>query len=105
MFRARQVDGIFIEELRRLELYETVWQAGSVVTRSTHTVTKGDDAGSGPVIVLWAEWSVNGFTGQPAELPHDFLTHVARRIVDEVQEVGAVARRISGKPPSTFEWE
>ncbi|MCH7604559.1 GMP synthase (glutamine-hydrolyzing) [Patescibacteria group bacterium] len=101
---ARQLDGIFIEELRRWELYETVWQAGAVVTRSTHTFTKGDDAGSGPVIALWAVWSVNGFTAQAAKLPYDFLVHVERRIGDEVRDVGAVTYRISDKPFSTIEW-
>ena len=101
---ARVIDGIYIEELRAAGLYETVWQAGAVVTASKHTVSKGDDAGLGHVVALWAVWSVNGFTARFAELPYDFLEKVSRRITNEVREVGAVTYRISDKPPATIEW-
>lgn len=101
---ARKVDGIYIEGLRKANLYDTVWQAGATLTRSLHTESKGDDAGSGAVVALWAVWSVNGFTARFAELPWDFLVHVSRRITNEVREVGAVVYRISDKPPATIEW-
>lgn len=101
---ARQADDIFIEELRRWELYHTVWQAGAVVTNSVTTCTKGDDATNGLIVALWAVWSVNGFTARAAELPWDFLQHVSRRITNEIRSVGAVVYRISDKPPATIEW-
>lgn len=101
---ARAVDGIYIEELRKASLYETVWQAGAVVTHSEHTESKGDGAGLGHVVALWAVWSVNGFTARFAQLPYDFLDKVSRRITNEVREVGGVVYRISDKPPSTIEW-
>lgn len=100
---ARQLDGIYIEELRKWNLYDSVWQAGAVVSQSVTTCTKGDDAASGSVVRLWAVWSVNGFTAQAARLPWEFLEHVATRMTNEVREVGAVDYRISGKPPSTIE--
>jgi GMP synthase (glutamine-hydrolysing) len=101
---ARAVDCIWIEELRKWQLYDTVWQAGAVITQSVTTCTKGDDATSGVVVALWAVWSVNGFTATAAELPNDFLRHVARRITNEVRAVGAVVYRLSDKPPATIEW-
>ncbi len=101
---ARAVDGIYIEELRAADLYKTVWQAGATLTRSEHTVSKGDDAGMGHIVALWAVWSVNGFTARFAQLPYDFLEKVSRRITNEVREVGAVVYRISDKPPATIEW-
>ena len=101
---ARAVDGIYIEELRAADLYKTVWQAGAVITQSEHTVSKGDDAGVGHVVALWAVWSVNGFTARFAKLPYDFLERVSRRITNEIREVGAVTYRISDKPPATIEW-
>ncbi len=70
---ARTVDGIYVEELRRWNLYREIWQAGAVVTNSQTTCTKGDDAAEGHVIALWAVWSVNGFTARAAELPYEFL--------------------------------
>jgi len=100
----RRADGIFIEELRKWDLYDTVWQAGAVVTQSITTCTKGDDAVSGIVVALWAVWSVNGFTARAASLPYDFLKHVSRRITNEIRPVGSVVYRISDKPPTTIEW-
>jgi GMP synthase (glutamine-hydrolysing) len=104
LMTARKVDGIFIEEIKKWGLYNSVWQAGAVVTASNTTATKGDDAAQGHVIALWAVWSVNGFTARAAELPYDFLKHVSQRITNEVREVGGVVYRISDKPPVTIEW-
>lgn len=101
---ARAIDGIYIEELRAANLYKSVWQAGATLTRSEHTESKGDGAGIGRVVALWAVWSVNGFTARFAQLPYDFLEKVSRRITNEVREVGAVVYRISDKPPATIEW-
>jgi GMP synthase (glutamine-hydrolysing) len=101
---ARAADGIYMEELRRANLYDTVWQAGAVVTHSQHSFTKGDDAGTGLVLALWAIWSVNGFTAEWAELPYDFLRQVSRRLTNEIPELAAVTYRISDKPPATVEW-
>lgn len=101
---ARACDGIYIEELRKAGLYESVWQAGATLTHSMHTESKGDGAGLGRVLALWAVWSVNGFTARFAQLPYDFLDKVSRRITNEVREVGTVVYRISDKPPSTIEW-
>lgn len=104
LYTARKVDDIFIEELKKWKLYESTWQAGAVVTASNTTCTKGDDAAEGHVIALWAVWSVNGFTARSAELPYDFLKHVAQRLTNEIREVGGVVYRISDKPPVTIEW-
>ncbi len=101
---ARLVDGIYIEEMRKWSLYDSIWQAGAVVTNSMTTCTKGDDAAEGHVIALWAVWSVNGFTARSAELPYDFLKHVSQRMTNEIREVGGVAYRLSDKPPVTIEW-
>ena len=102
---ARQLDGIFIEELRRAGLYEKVWQAGVWLSASKTTCTKGDDAATGCLVVLWAVSSVNGFTAQASRLPDDFWDRVDQRMTDEVPEVGCVCIRRTGKPPATIEFE
>ncbi len=104
LMMARHLDGIYIEELRRAGLYETVWQAGVVVTLSQHTFTKGDDAGTGVLVVYWAVWSVNGFTARSAQLPSDFHHRIQQRFGNEVPGIGATAYRTSDKPFSTIEW-
>ncbi len=101
---ARALDGIYITELRRANLYHSVWQAGVVVTQSEHTYTKGDDAGVGIVVTYWAVWSVNGFTARAAHLPHEFHDLIQRRFGNEVPGIGACSYRTSHKPFSTIEW-
>ncbi len=101
---ARAADGIYLEELRAADLYNSVWQAGAVVTHSVATYSKGDDAGTGLVLAIWAVWSVNGFTAEWAELPYDFLRGLSRRLTNEIPELASVVYRISDKPPATIEW-
>lgn len=102
---ARQLDDIFITELRNARLYEKVWQAGVTITRSLATCTKGDGAAMGWAICPWAFWSVNGFTAQAVEFPWDFMKHVGRRMTNEVSQIGRVVFLVTDKPPATIEWE
>lgn len=102
---ARKTDDILIEELRKWNLYHTVWQAGVRITGAVTTCTKGDDATEGIVAIYWAVWSVDGFTAQWARLPDDFKDCVSKRLTNEIREIGSAAYRTSDKPPSTIEFE
>lgn len=102
---ARAADRILIEELRQAGLYEAVWQAGARVLSSMHTTSKGDDAGKGYIIQLFAVSSANGFTARPYPLSWDLLERIDARMGSEIPEVGATDYRISGKPYATIEGE
>ena len=101
---ARQLDGIYIEEMRKALLYGKIWQAGVQVTNSTTTCTKGDGKGVGMLVCCWAKDSVNGFTARPTRLPWDFMERVTQRIGNEVPEVGRVCFDTTGKPFATIEF-
>jgi GMP synthase (glutamine-hydrolysing) len=100
----RAADSIYVSELRSAGLYETLFQAGATLTGSLHTYSKGDDAGIGMILALWAVWSINVFTAEWAELPYEFLRRVSKRLTNEIPEIAAVVYRISDKPPATIEW-
>ncbi len=100
---ARRFDDKWIQNLHDAGFYKKVWQAGAIVTASLHTFTKGDDAGMGRVVRLFAVDSVNGFTARASLLPPDFIERVAQQITNEVPEVASVDYRYSGKPPATIE--
>ena len=44
-------------------------------------------------------------TGDWSRLPYEFLDHVMRRILNEVEGINRVVYDISSKPPATIEWE
>jgi len=101
----RRADAIFIEELRRHELYDRVSQAFAVFLPVRSVAVMGDGRRYDYVIALRAVETVDFMTAQWARLPYDFLDLVARRITNEVQGVSRVTYDISGKPPATIEWE
>ena len=101
----QRADHIFIEELRKAELYDRVSQAFAVFLPVRSVGVVGDARAYEPVIALRAVETIDFMTAHWAHLPYDFLGHVANRIVNEVRGVSRVVYDISGKPPATIEWE
>jgi GMP synthase (glutamine-hydrolysing) len=101
----RLADHIFIEELHRAEVYEKVSQAFAVFLPVRSVGVVGDNRQYAHVIALRAVETVDFMTARWAHLPYDFLDHVSRRIVNEVQGVSRVVYDVTGKPPGTIEWE
>jgi GMP synthase (glutamine-hydrolysing) len=101
----RRADAIFIEELRRRDLYDRVSQAFAVFLPVRSVGVKGDGRVYEHVVALRAVETIDFMTARWAELPYDFLDLVARRIMNEVRGVARVVYDISGKPPATIEWE
>jgi GMP synthase (glutamine-hydrolysing) len=101
----RRADAIFIEELRRHDLYDRVSQAFAVFLPVRSVGVMGDGRRYDYVIALRAVETVDFMTAHWARLPYEFLEHVSRRIVNEVAGISRVVYDISGKPPATIEWE
>ena len=101
----RRADDIFIRELRAAGWYDKVSQAFAVWLPVQSVGVTGDGRRYAPVIALRAVETVDFMTARWARLPYDFLDHVARRIVNEINDVSRVVYDISGKPPATIEWE
>ncbi|MBK7249665.1 MAG: glutamine-hydrolyzing GMP synthase [Gammaproteobacteria bacterium] len=101
----RRADHIYIEELRRHELYDKVSQAFAVFLPVRSVGVMGDGRRYEHVIALRAVETVDFMTAHWARLPYDFLDLVSRRIVNEVPGVSRVVYDVSSKPPATIEWE
>jgi GMP synthase (glutamine-hydrolysing) len=101
----RHADAIYIEELRRHDLYDRTSQAFAVFLPIRSVAVMGDGRRYDYVIALRAVETVDFMTAHWARLPYEFLDIVARRITNEVRGVSRVTYDISGKPPATIEWE
>lgn len=101
----QKADHIFIEELRKEGFYEKVAQAFAVFLPVKTVGVMGDGRTYDFVIALRAVETNDFMTANVANLPFDFITKVANRIINEVKGINRVVYDISGKPPATIEWE
>jgi len=101
----RLADHIFIEELRRWELYDKTSQAFCVFLPVKSVGVTGDGRRYEYVVAMRAVETIDFMTARWAHLPYDFLDHTSRRIVQEVKGVARVVYDVTGKPPGTIEWE
>ena len=101
----RHADAIYIEELRKQDLYDKVSQAFTVFLPVRSVGVMGDGRRYDYVVALRAVETVDFMTAHSAQLPYTFLEHVANRIINEVKGISRVTYDISSKPPATIEWE
>jgi len=100
-----RADAIFIEELRKADLYDKTSQAFAVFLPVKSVGVVGDARAYEWVIALRAVETIDFMTAHWAHLPYDFLGKVSNRIINELRGVSRVVYDISGKPPATIEWE
>ncbi len=101
----QRADRIFIEELRRADQYDVIWQAGAILLPVRSVGVMGDQRTYENAIALRAVTSLDGMTADWARIPDAVLARVSNRIINEVAGVNRVVYDISSKPPSTIEWE
>jgi GMP synthase (glutamine-hydrolysing) len=101
----RKADAIYLEEIRKAGLYDTIWQAFAVLLPVRTVGVMGDARTYDYVCALRAVTSTDGMTADYFDFSHDFLGHAARRIINEVRGINRVVYDITSKPPGTIEWE
>ncbi len=101
----READHIVQQEIKRADLYATIWQSFAILLPIKSVGVMGDGRTYENVITVRAVHSLDGMTADWVPLPYDLLAHISNRIVNEVHGVNRVVYDISSKPPSTIEWE
>jgi len=101
----RVADEIYIEEIRRVGLYDDIWQAFAVLLPVKSVGVMGDGRTYENVLALRAVTSTDGMTADFYQFDMNFLGTVATRIVNEVKGVNRVVYDVTSKPPGTIEWE
>ena len=101
----RSADAIYIDEIRKANLYDTIWQAFAVILPVKTVGVMGDGRTYDFVVGLRAVTSTDGMTADFYPFDMAFLGRVATRIINEVKGVNRVVYDVTSKPPGTIEWE
>jgi GMP synthase (glutamine-hydrolysing) len=101
----RKADQIYLEEIRRAGLYDSIWQAFAVLLPVRTVGVMGDYRTYEYVCALRAVTSIDGMTADFYPFDMKFLAAVSTRIVNEVQGINRVVYDVTSKPPGTIEWE
>jgi GMP synthase (glutamine-hydrolysing) len=101
----RKADAIYLDEIRKAGLYDTIWQAFAVLLPVRTVGVMGDGRTYDHVLALRAVTSVDGMTADFYPYDMAFLGRCATRIINEVKGVNRVVYDVTSKPPGTIEWE
>ncbi|WP_334176774.1 glutamine-hydrolyzing GMP synthase, partial [Pseudoxanthobacter sp.] len=100
----READAIYLDEIRKAGLYDTIWQAFAVLLPVQTVGVMGDGRTYESVCGLRAVTSVDGMTADFYPFDMAFLGKVANRIINEVRGINRVVYDVTSKPPGTIEW-
>ncbi len=101
----RKADDIFIEEIKKANLYNDIWQAFAVLLPVKTVGVMGDERTYENVCALRAVTSIDGMTADWFKFPYEILDKISNRIINEVVGINRVVYDITSKPPGTIEWE
>ncbi|HMK05582.1 MAG TPA: glutamine-hydrolyzing GMP synthase [Ferruginibacter sp.] len=101
----QEADAIYIDGLKKHNLYSSIWQAGTILLPVKSVGVMGDERTYEFTVALRAVTSVDGMTADWAHLPYEFLANISNEIINNVRGINRVVYDISSKPPATIEWE
>jgi GMP synthase (glutamine-hydrolysing) len=101
----RKADAIYLDEIRKAGLYDTIWQAFAVLLPVRTVGVMGDGRTYDHVLALRAVTSVDGMTADFFPFDMAFLGRCATRIINEVKGVNRVVYDVTSTPPGPIEWE
>lgn len=101
----RDVDEIFISELKSHNIYKEVSQALAALLPVKSVGVMGDSRTYSYIVSLRSVDTADFMTADWSKIPHEVLEKISNRIVNEVRGVNRVVYDITQKPPATIEYE
>ncbi|MEK9657052.1 MAG: glutamine-hydrolyzing GMP synthase [bacterium] len=101
----QEADAIVMEEIKKADLYNDIWQAFAVFLPIKTVGVQGDNRSYENTICLRVVKSEDAMTANWVRLPYEVLEAISSRITNEIKEINRVVYDITSKPPATIEWE
>lgn len=101
----QEADAIYIEELKKADLYDKIWQAFCVLLPCKTVGVMGDGRTYDYVLAIRAVNSIDGMTADVYPFDMQFLCKLSTLIVNNVKGINRVTFDVTSKPPATIEWE
>ena len=101
----QEVDFIFMNELKKSNYYNKIWQAYAALLPVKTVGVMGDSRTYEYTCLLRAVTSEDGMTADFFSFDKKFLQNISNKIVNSVKGVNRVVYDITSKPPSTIELE
>ena len=101
----KEADFIFINELKKSNLYNKIWQAYAALLPIKTVGVMGDNRTYEYICLLRAVTSEDGMTADFFSFKKDFLQMVSNKIINSVRGINKVVYDVTSKPPSTIELE
>jgi len=101
----KEADFIFINELKKSNLYNKIWQAYAALLPVKTVGVMGDSRTYEYTCLLRAVTSEDGMTADFFYFNKNFVQKVSNKIINSVSGINRVVYDITSKPPSTIELE
>ena len=101
----QEIDFIFMNELKKSNYYNKIWQAYAALLPVKTVGVMGDSRTYDYTCLLRAVTSEDGMTADFFNFDKTFLQKISNKIINSVKGVNRVVYDITSKPPSTIELE
>ena len=101
----QEADHIYIEELKKNNLYNKIWQAYAALLPVKTVGVMGDNRTYEYICLLRAITSEDGMTADFYNFNKKFMQLVSNKIINNIKGINRVVYDVTSKPPSTIELE
>ncbi|MBD1156813.1 glutamine-hydrolyzing GMP synthase [Pelagibacterales bacterium SAG-MED20] len=101
----KEADYYFINELRKSNLYDKIWQAYAALLPVKTVGVMGDNRTYEYICLLRAITSQDGMTADFYNFDKKFMQTISNKIINNIRGINRVVYDITSKPPSTIELE
>ena len=101
----KEADSLFINELKKTNLYHKIWQAYAALLPVKTVGVMGDNRTYEHICLLRAITSEDGMTADFYNFDKKFLQTISNKIINNIVGINRVVYDVTSKPPSTIELE